>query len=75
MAVTSRTIHAAVTNLAPATVYRAGVKQAYPAANDANGTFITRPYATDADANAANAAWTSAVPVAPHFTATVLRTA
>jgi hypothetical protein len=75
MAVTSGVIHVELPGLAPATVYCAGVKRAYPDANDVNGTYLTRPYATDADATAANAAWSSAVPVAPIFTATIRRTA
>jgi hypothetical protein len=75
MAVTSGVIHVELPGLAPATVYCAGVKQAYPDANDVNGTYLSRPYATDAEATAANPAWTSAIPVAPLFTATIRRTA
>jgi hypothetical protein len=75
MAVTSGVIHVELPGLAPATVYCAGVKQAYPDANDVNGTYLSRPYATDAEASAANPAWTSSIPVAPLFTATIRRTA
>jgi hypothetical protein len=74
MAVISGTIEVSLDNLAAATTYCAGVKQAFPDANDPTGTDITRPYATDADATAANPLWTSAVPVAPLFTATIQRT-
>jgi hypothetical protein len=75
MAVTSGTIHVALTGMAPGSVYCAGVMQAYPDANDPSGTDIARPYATDADANAANAAWTSAIPVTPQLTAQIQRVA
>jgi hypothetical protein len=73
MAVTGGTIHVALTGLAPATLYCVGVKQAYPDANDPAGTYLARPYAADADATAANPGWTSAVPVAPLFTALIQR--
>jgi hypothetical protein len=74
MPVTTGTIEATLTGLAPGTVYCAGVKQAYPDATDPAGTDLARPYATDADAQAANPAWTSAVPVAPQLTAQLQRT-
>jgi hypothetical protein len=74
MAVTGGSIQVALTGLAPNTVYCVGVKQAYPDAHDPAGTYLARPYATDADATAANPAWTSAVPVAPLFTALIQRT-
>jgi hypothetical protein len=73
MAVTGGTIQVALTGLAPDTVYCVGVKQASPDANDPAGTYLARPYASDADATAANPAWTSAVRVAPLFTALVQR--
>ena len=71
--VTSGGIHLALTGLLPGTTYCAGVKQAYPNANDPAGTDLARPYATDAEAHAANPAWTSAVPVTPDFTALLQR--
>jgi hypothetical protein len=74
MGVTAGTAHVALTGLAPGTVYCAGVKQAYPDANDPAGTDLVRPYATDADARAANPAWTSAVPVTAQLTAQLQRT-
>ncbi len=74
MRVTSGTIHVALGSLAPGTTYCGGIKQAFPDASDSNATYILRPYATDAEANAANPAWTSAVPVAPLFTALIQRT-
>ncbi len=74
MAVSGGTLHVSLTGLVPGTVYCAGVKQAYPDANDPAGTYITRPYATDAGATAANPAWTSAVPVAPLFTGLIQQT-
>ena len=63
----------ALTGLAPDTVYCVDAKQAYPDANDPAGTDLARSYASDADATAANPAWTSAVPVAPLFTALIQR--
>jgi hypothetical protein len=69
MAVTAGTVHVALSGLDPGTTYCAGVKQASPDATDPAGTDIARPYATDADAQAADPAWTTAVPVAPLLTA------
>jgi len=69
MSVTGGTIHVALAGLTPGATYCVGVKQAYPDANDPAGTDLVRPYATDGDAQAANPAWTSAVPVAPQLTA------
>ena len=74
MAVTTGQLVVSLTGLAPATTYCVGVTQAAPDANNPAGTYITRPYASDADASAANPAWTSAVPVAPLFTALIQRT-
>jgi len=74
MAVTAGTVHALLTGLSAASVYCAGVRQAYPDANDPAGTDLARPYATDADAQAANPAWTSAVPVTARFAAQLQRT-
>ena len=54
-------------------MYCVDAKQAYPDANDPAGTDLARSYASDADATAANPAWTSAVPVAPLFTALIQR--
>ncbi len=74
MAVTTGQLVVSLTGLVAATTYCVGVTQAAPDANNPAGTYITRPYATDADATAANPAWTSAVPVAPLFTALIQRT-
>jgi len=74
MAVTGATVHVALGGLAPGATYCVGVKQAYPDANDPAGTDIARPYATDADAQAADPAWTSAVPVDPQLTAQLQQT-
>jgi len=74
MPVTTGTIHVALSGMSPGSVYCAGVKQAYPDANDPAGTDLARPYATDADAEAADPAWTSAVPVGPQLTAQLQRT-
>jgi hypothetical protein len=73
MAVTSGTNQVALSGLAPETVYCAGLRQ-YPNTVSPDATSITRPYATDADATAANPAWTSATPVTPLFTALLQRT-
>ena len=74
MPVIPGTIVAELTGMAPGATYCAGIQQANPDANDPATTYIDRPYATDADANAANPAWTSAIPVTPNFTAQIRRT-
>ena len=75
MPVTAGTIHVALTGMGPGAVYCAGVKQAFPDANDPSGTDIARPYASDAGAQAADPAWTSAIPVTPQLTAQIQRVA
>jgi len=75
MAVTNGQLVASLTGMAAGTTYCVGVTRAAPDANDPAGTYLVRPYATDADANAANPAWTSATPISPVFTALIQRVA
>jgi len=75
MATTSGQLAVSLTGMAPGTTYCVGVTQAAPDANNPAGTYLSRPYATDSDANAANPAWTSATPISPLFTALIQRIA
>ena len=56
MAMTSGQLAVSLTGMAPGTTYCVGVTQAAPDANNPAATYLSRPYATDSDANAANPA-------------------